>query len=211
MRNIACALLLTLLLIGCTEEVTTQEIQRPAGQSSITRVIEHQGDVFVAEDTIPTPINDYSLTEDGLSFTNKKRQTFYTGLERLHTKESVNDTFFIINQGHTFLLDKGEESFLVRYEAIDTRREEITFVLSTQPERTLTTRYETITQENTLEDQLTLGKGTLVVDGLSFPFTIGYKAGNPLAIDLNGDYTINGERALIHTKSGEEHEVKGVQ
>ncbi len=218
MRNPLGMLFLAFLLLSCAEEAVVLEESPPQKPVVVTSVIERTTDISVLEDTVPTPLNDYSLTEQGLSFTNKLRQTFYADLERLHTKEAENRTQFIVNKGHGLLLDKGEQSFVVRYESIDTRKWEVVFVLMTEEETKIVSTYTPITTEAYPEsnpeeyaNSLTIGKGEIVISDYHFPYSVGNKAGNPLAVDLNGDYTVNGARVLVHSKSGEEHEVRGIQ
>ena len=61
-------------------------------------------------------------------------------------------------------------------------------------------------------DSKTLGAGKLEINGLTFPFYVGYKAGNPLSMDLNGNGIIAQERIKVNTRLGKIYdEISGIQ
>ena len=205
--------------------------------------------INIIEDRIPTPISDYSISDSGLTFTNRDGYTYYAPMERLHNKEPKDRSRFLINKGHYFLLDKGRKSHILRYEKIDTTRKEIHLNLTRENEKQIVLPYEIvdvdlrsimggkigeigmsgvsqgfnkdmtyddivqINPDITIEqyaDSKTIGKAILDIDGWRFDVFIGYKAGNPIVVDLNGDRHVDGAETKVHTKSDEEHELKGI-
>lgn len=198
-------ILLVLLLVGCSAdpipEINGTPVEaKPVVINEVERVLE----VEVSEDNIPTPLSDYTYTKDMISFVNKNHEIYRGDNHALHTVESEDKEHFIVNKGHSFIVDKSGITYLLRYDSIETRKKMITFTLMTEELEAIEFEYE-LSQDNN-----TLGKGILEIEGLTFPFYIGYKAGNPLSVDMNGDRIIDGSQVMVHTKTGAEHTPKGI-
>lgn len=214
--------LFTLLLLACSTQ--PEVIVEPRVIAPVAISAGAENTIAVEEANIPTPLSDYSLSEEGLTFTNRNRDSYSAPTERLHTKEPENTTYFIINKGHYVLLEKNEINWILRYEGIDTRRKEIIFNLTSLEEQrfrapygsssttqALTSDPHSIRPGSTLANDDILGQGIITLEGYTFPFTVSYRAGNPLAIDFNGDYQMDGARMNVHTKNGNTYEVQGVR
>ncbi|MFQ5620829.1 MAG: hypothetical protein ACE5FT_03225 [Candidatus Nanoarchaeia archaeon] len=248
-------LIMLILLASCANPdiPTINKTAEEHPEASVVPAVERSLHVRVVEDIIPTPISDFTLTEESLTFTNRRRNTYYAPIDYLHTKEAKDRAFFIVNKGHYVLLDKGSMSFIVEYESIDTRKKEITFRLNRNDDTRITVPYEIILESmrglisasegkfksggvevsrgfygdlsyeevkemnpradwDAYADSKTLGKGVLKIEDMTFPFYVGYKAGNPLSFDMNGDGRIVGERMTVHTRLNKFYEdVKGIQ
>ncbi|MEK6874448.1 MAG: hypothetical protein AABX52_01720 [Nanoarchaeota archaeon] len=141
---------------------------------------------------------DYALIDNGTSKlikyanteTSKKRVTFYDGDKRIDTyyDSIIQDIHTVVNRQYGELSRSG-----ISKQAVELTK------LTWEKAHTLNPKL----LFDEYADTQTIGSGDLQINGKFYRFYVGYYAGTPLSLDLDGDTHINAKKISLHPASGE--------